>query len=1041
MNRRFITLTLTALACATVASAQTSSTAGAVRGAIKDKAGKAVSGATLTLRNRETGLARTSTSNVQGEYHIGLLPVGNYELTVTATGMRTLKDANIQVSLGQSTVANFSLDKAEASAMVEIVASASALDTAQVNSVTAVDSKLVEVLPLAGGRDFTALVQLTPGSVYDSDNNRVSVEGARGIQNNLTIDGASYQSNFFGEQRGSTRIPFAFGADTIKELQVITNAFDAQYGNAAGAVINAVSKSGTNDFSGSALYQVRPESMVAKIKAVPWDPRGTTNTEAARTKKFSQTQFNFNVGGPIIKDRLHFFVGMETYKYDESLTPNFAISATGGNSLASFTPFLATFGGLVVGNDGRTLAQEGGRTYSNDRTNTVYFGRLDWSINENHRATLRVNAQDWKSENGTTGFTSSFAPTTGQTQQGLEKNSGLSWVVELNSVFGSNLVNEARIQRAIERRPRYANSTAAPEIVISNGFSAGQNNFLPNGLDEFTWQIIDNLTFTKGDWTVKGGVDLQFFEFANTFYRYQNGAFSFGSYDVANRWAEGGAAPTDPNGLRTTDSLTYTGAYSAFGGTISYKSKLLSGYVQGQYQGLLDRRLMLSLGLRATREDQPENPRANPLLGGLDQANDTSAYDPRFGFTYDLKGDGKTLIRGGYGWFSSPNPSLTVSNTMMNNGLTTSTYAIRLGTTTQALFTNGGVLSYAQRVSNAGTTLTPLAPSLLASTAGNISGRTGQVWDPRNDMSVAKRAALGAEHAYDNGLKVGIQGVYAKFENLQYFVNINLSQRSGPALTDPVVAGAIYNDGYALPYNAFSASVRPGRAVVAGRALDFIGTNPAAPFFGDVFLSKNDGEGTYKAVILTASMRKDSGWGFSSSITWSKSEDNNSNERTTASNTADSNSNNPADPLATVSYSSNDRPFRFTFAGYFPVYWGITGAVNMSYTSGAPYSAMDGRDLNGDGGRNDYVVGTIRNGARQPSVKTFDLRLTREFEITKRFQLETFVDVFNVFNWANQRTNLTQLVSSTGTVNPDFGFINLPDRSTREVQFGVRAKF
>lgn len=1019
MNRRFLTLTLTALACATVASAQTSSTAGAVRGTIKDKSGKAVSGATLSLRNRETGLARTATSSVQGEYHIGLLPVGNYELTVTAAGMRTLKDANVQVSLGQSTIANFSLDKAEASAMVEIVASASALDTAQVNSVTAVDSKMVEALPLAGGRDFTALVQLTPGSVYDSDNNRVSMEGARGIQNNLTIDGASYQSNFFGEQRGSTRIPFAFGADTIKELQVITNAFDAQYGNAAGAVINAVSKSGTNDFAGSALFQIRPESLVAKIKPVPprvvggVDLNASINTDQARTKKFSQKQFNVNVGGPIIKDKLHYFVGVETYKYNEDFTPDFAIAASGGNSLANYTTYRTTYGGLVMGNDGRTLAQEGGRTYSNDRTNTVYFGRLDWTINENHRATLRVNAQDWKSENGTTAFTSTFAPTTGQTQQGLEKNSGLSWVVELNSVFGSNLVNEARIQRAIERRPRFANSTAAPEFQVNGGFTAGQNNFLPNGLDEYSWQIIDNLTWTQGDWSVKGGVDLQMFDFKNTFFRYQNGSIQFGNYQVANKWALG----TAPGGLVAADNLTYVGAFSNYGGAIAYKSNLLSGYVQGQYQGLLDRRLMLSLGLRVTREDQPDNPRPNAQFGGLDQANDNTATDPRFGFTYDLKGNGKTLIRGGYGWFSSPNPSLTVSNTMNSNGNTTSTYFIRNSASTLALF-NSGALSYAQRVS--GNTITPLNPALLAG-LGSAS-RTGQVWDPENKLSIAKRTALGIEHAYDNGLHLGVQGVYAKFENLQYFVNINLTQTGAPA-------GSFYNDGFPIAgLNSFTA-VRPGKAVVRGHQMDFTS-------FGDVFLSKNDGEGTYKAIILTASMRRDDGWGFSTSATWSKAEDNNSNERTTASTTADSNSNNPADPLATRSYSSNDRPFRFTLAGFFPVYFGITGAVNISYTSGAPYSSVASADLNGDGGRNDYMPGTVRNGFRQPSVKTFDLRLTREFNPVKNFKVETFLDVFNALNWANQRTTLT-----TGQPTADFGFINLPDRNTREVQIGVRAKF
>lgn len=1026
MNRRWTTLTLTALACATVASAQTSSTAGGVRGMVKNKAGQTVSGASLSLRNRETGLVRTATTNPQGEYQIGLLPVGSYDLTVTANGMRTLKDTGVQVSLGQNTIANFSLDVAESSATVEIVASSQTLDTTQVNSVTAVDSKLVESIPL-NGRDFTNLVQLTPGAAYDSDTNRVSMEGARGIQNNLTIDGASYQSNFFGEQRGSTRIPFAFGADTIKELQIITNAFDAQYGNAAGAVINAVSKTGTNEFGGSVLYQIRPESLVAKIRPVPYDPRGTTNTDKARTKNFTQSQLNLNVGGPIIKDKLHYFFGVETYKYKEDFTPSFAISSSGGNSnspVPNFDTFLNTFGKLVIGNDGRTLAQESGRSYTNDRTNTVYFGRLDWTINENHRATLRVNAQDWKSENGTTSFTSSFAPTTGQTQQGLEKNSGLSWVLELNSIFGSNLVNEARVQRAIERRPRFANSTASPEFQVNGGFTAGQNNFLPNGLDEYSWQVIDNLTWSQGDWMVKGGVDLQFFDFKNTFFRYQNGSFQFGNYAVANKWANGATPVT---GLAATDNLTYVGSYSDFGGAIAYKSKLFAGYVQGQYQGLLDRRLLLSLGLRATREDQPENPRPNPLFNGLDQANDTTSYDPRFGFTYDLNGNGKTVIRGGYGWFSSPNPSLTVSNTMNSNGNTTSTYFINNNASTLTLF-QSGALSYAQRVTGGGTVLSPLPPSQL-STLGVGASRTGQVWDPRNKMTVAKRAALGIEHSYDNGLTLGLQGVYAKFENLQYFVNINLNQTGSPA-------GSFYNDGYPSATNLFGGT-RPGQAIVAGRLLNFIGTGTAlAPNFGNVFLSKNDGSGTYNAIILTATKRSESGWGFNSTLTFSKARDNNSNERTTASSTADSNTNNPANPDGTNAYSDNDRRVRITFAGFFPIIWGVQGAVNYSYTTGRPYSSISSSDINGDGGRNDYTPGTERNQFLQPSVRQLDLRLSRNFVITKRLKAEAFIDVFNLPNWANQRTTIT-----SGQPTTDFGYINLPDRNTREVQLGVRAKF
>ena len=175
MNRRFGTLTLTALACAMVASAQTSSTSGAIRGVIKDKAGKAVAGATVLLRNRETGYTRTTVSDAQGEYRIGLLPVGNYELTVTASAMRTVKDANLQILLGQSAVANFSIDKAEAAATVEVASVSESLDTTQVNTVVSIDEKIVENAPLKG-RNFTDLMKLTPGAVTGATGRQV-VEG------------------------------------------------------------------------------------------------------------------------------------------------------------------------------------------------------------------------------------------------------------------------------------------------------------------------------------------------------------------------------------------------------------------------------------------------------------------------------------------------------------------------------------------------------------------------------------------------------------------------------------------------------------------------------------------------------------------------------------------------------------------------------------------------------------------------------------------------------------------------------------------------
>src|SRR5262249_34411609 len=162
------------------------------------------------------------------------------------------------------------------------------------------------------------------------------------------------------------RIPYTFGADTIQELQVITNAFDAQY-NAGGAVINAVTKGGTNEFSGSALAQWRPKSFVAKIRPVPYDPLGTTNADKAPTRDFTQIIGNVNLGGPIIKDKLFFFVGVEQYHYQENFTPNLAVAGNTGNTLADFNTFMPTYGKLIVGNGGLSLAQDSGKTYTSDR--------------------------------------------------------------------------------------------------------------------------------------------------------------------------------------------------------------------------------------------------------------------------------------------------------------------------------------------------------------------------------------------------------------------------------------------------------------------------------------------------------------------------------------------------------------------------------------------------------------------------------------------------------------------------------------------------
>ncbi|MBK7292861.1 MAG: hypothetical protein IPI84_03485 [Holophagaceae bacterium] len=174
--------------------------------------------------------------------------------------------------------------------------------------------------------------------------------------------------------------------------------------------------------------------------------------------------------------------------------------------------------------------------------------------------------------------------------------------------------------------------------------------------------------------------------------------------------------------------------------------------------------------------------------------------------------------------------------------------------------------------------------------------------------------------------------------------------------------------------------------------------------FGDVILSKYDGEGRYRSLVLEAGRKPGSGWGFKSSLTFAKAEDNNSNERATLTST-NALTENPADPLASWALSDNDHTFRATLAWFAPAFYGIRVSGITTYTTGRPWNGIFYADQNGDGKYIDTVGG--RNTHRQPSEKTFDLRASRQFRIARSFSLEGTIDIYNVFNWANQYTRQT----------------------------------
>ncbi|MCE1203458.1 MAG: carboxypeptidase regulatory-like domain-containing protein [Holophagaceae bacterium] len=1055
--RRTPIAVLTAFALSVVAHAQTSQTSGALRGTVKDRGGKAISGASVRVTNLETGAGRTVRSAAAGDYTFPLLPSGTYEVLVSAPGFKPVKE-NVRVTLGNSVTLSPTLEASEVGAVVEVVAASNTVDTKQVSTVTTLEQDLVQSIPLVT-RNFTDVAKLAPG-VTSGAGTRLVVEGGRQIFNAIQIDGASNNSAFFNEQRGGVYTPFIFGADTIKELQVVTNGFDAQYAQ-AGATINAITKGGTNEVTGSALYQMRKTAWTESSERPPY---GTTGA-APRTN--DSENINFNIGGPLVKDKLFYFVGVERFTKKITANPNPLLangSATSGNDAAGFTAFAnSPLAGVVTNRSGLTFLQELGNpntgvaahAYPMENTNTVYFGRLDWVASPNHRFVLRSNFQDMTDTLQNTSANKNNA----ESNNIPTKVQSISWVLEANDIWTNELYTESRLQFAREARPMRNNAApGVPSMVITNPgnrMAVGTKTSTPRESNELTTQFFSATTWNHGDLQLKGGVDLLRVDEDNQFFQNNAGSFTFNSYAVAAAWATNTLTAATP-GLTTSAGINYAGAISAYNGRIPMKTSTDGFFGQVQYSGLFSKRLTLTAGFRTNKQTFSDNPHPNPNLKGLDQGFGGSTTDPRLAFSFDVNGDGKTVIRGGYGSFTSPTPLLLHSNTMTGNGQIITNYSLNLRSNSTAsifnAYSTGGALGAANLIS--GTTMRNLTSAELQG-LNSVSSPTS-VWDPANKLSQSKKVNLGLEHDLGNKLVLGVSATYVKYEHLQRFENINLGQLDGAGV---LIAGGYYNDGYASGNNAWSTATanRPGHATVGGRNLNFLpgtglpGSNPIGGF-DNVYLVKTDGYGDYRGISFTAKKNWDDRTGLIANATWSKAKDTGSFERGTyTSNTGDytgelgaSLTPDPQSPASNYGYGDSDRRLVANVVFFFGFGENTDVALRGLYQTGLPYTAYYGTDPNGDGMINNIAAGHTRNDQRQPNYYQIDLRVTHAFKISKRFQVEGILDIYNLLNRPDFNVPSAGYAVTTngGVANAAYSQLAAVDSNkSREVQLGIRLKY
>ena len=642
-------------AIALVSFAQSQSTTGLIQGTVVDQAGAVVPGASIVLKNTATGFQRTVTSNSAGFFSAPLLPIGRYVVTSDAQSFAQTILEGVVLNVGETLTLKVELKAGTIATTVNVSAEGEGIEVSRTELTTLINERSVENLPI-NRRDFSKFVQLTPGVsiVQGPDGDEITINGQKGIQNNFSIDGADANNPFFGEQRGGQRPAFTISLESIQEFQVIPVGASAEFGRSSGGFINAVTKSGTNEFAGSAFVFFRNQSLSSQ------------NPDAVAAnlpvEDFRNYQLGGNIGGPIAKDKAFFFIAYERND-GKSSKPN------------SIDPILVNLFATRFNSPGEQTTIE--RTNDAD----VLLAKFDFNINQNNLLTVRHNYSRAEQVNGTFDV-----PTWGLSANGRETNNSNSFITQLVTTIKPTLLNEFRFQYAKENRPRFYDGPDLPDTTIgtfdgSISYRFGRPFFLPVPSDDVRFQFTDNFTAIKGNHTMKFGVDINRTKSSQTFIGFARGRYIFaaptiggaiqGFQDYINDVSAAGLSlylQFAPVGNRTVEEA----------GTQAFVQLEPGIYAQDSWT--IRPNLTLNLGLRWEGQYQPD-----PINAPQDTAygqfisdprfpsdgtipDFTDGWQPRIGLAWSPGNDGKTAIRLGAGMYFARIPGLVLAGPRNTDG-------------------------------------------------------------------------------------------------------------------------------------------------------------------------------------------------------------------------------------------------------------------------------------------------------------------------------------------------------------------------------------
>lgn len=1018
-----LALALVMALCAWVPRAQgQGTTTGSIRGQVTSSAGGPVASASVQATNDETGLRRSAVTDAQGRYTIPLLPSGTYTVRVTALSFGPGQITGLRVATGGVAAGDVRLSPAAVAIEgITVSAERSRTEVAQGGVASRVTPEQVANLPVPG-RDFTNFVKLSPlvsTGLYGSSGGQFSVGGARASGNNVQVDGADANNQFFGENRGSSRTPFAFSLESIKEFQLITNGFDVEYGNYVGGVVNAVTKGGTNQFGGSAFLYYRNEALTGN------DFLGNAPTD------FKVAQYGFSLSGPIVRDRLHFFASLDGQRRDQPIfagTP--AAAQVNPDSLTRF--FNALRNRYGVQNPERYYGQ-----FTQTQDNTVLFGRLDWTISDRHRFTVRQNYSDFVQENDRVGFRESVQ------SGGPYKTRAYSTVAELNSAFTGNLFNTLRFQYSNEDRPRLPNDDGGylPEF-LTRGLDQGRNFafggdwvLFRNRLIERKSQVVDNLSWRRGDHSFKVGTNDILNHTENTFWLLGSGQWTFpsltafeqGKPSQYSRSVRACPVPLQPNAAGERVICPEPDVPFA-----RFDNLDASVYAQDEWQATS--RLSLIGGVRYGTTRFGDEPGALPTVEAAfgirtGVVPDFSGISPRLAFTYDLTGgDLRRNLHGGIGLLTGRAPTVIAGNAFQTERPLLSVLCTGADVPT---------IDIADMLSDPLGNRNPFA----CRSGGAPTGRPEYTtFDPDFELPQTLKANVGYEHALSRGTSASVDLIYSDTRHNFSVRNLNLRAAQ-------FTLGAEEGRPVFVPAAGWNPASAPGIAARTANAA-----------FASVFYNISEAEARAFNAALTLDHRISRALQVSASYAYNRSYDNSSFSCCTSQEGFQSaptagNPNFIGDPgdSRKGTWSPTDFENRHIVVANFlwraPFKVRVNGVVRSQ--SGTPWTPVVNGDVNGDGVLfNDRAMvsrdlqfatpadrdrfeailddrecirdqlGHVaeRNSCRNPWWHSVDLRLAKEITTFRRQHAEIMVDMFNVLNGLNSDWGRLMVVGNNNSL-------------------------